>query len=153
LPATGRPAWKPSSKDREVVRMMTAVGVDQEQICCFFKITQKTLRKHCRDEIDGGVVEANLAVGRSMHQMALRAPYATRFQAARYWLACRGGWRDGDRVTIVTVPKASFEMSDDEITTLIAREEAYRAACEKAAANGTTVVPFPYTPPPPRRKR
>ena len=91
MPATGRPAWRPSSKDREAVRMMTAVGVDQEQICRFFKITQKTLRKHCRDEIDSGVAEATLAVGRSMYQMALRAPYATRFQAARYWLACRGG--------------------------------------------------------------
>jgi hypothetical protein len=41
---------------------------------------------------------------------------------------------------------ASYEMSDDQIDKLVKRQEAYRAACEKAAANGTSVVPFLYTP-------
>jgi S-adenosylmethionine synthetase len=48
---------------------------------------------------------------------------------------------------------ASYEMSDHQIDTLVKREEAYRVACEKAAANGTSVVPFFYTPAALRRRR
>jgi hypothetical protein len=145
--------WQPTAKDRETVKWMAAYGIPQEAICALLKVTKPTLEKRCRLELDTGAAEANAKVAESMYAMATRGPYAVRFQAARYWLACRGGWRDGDRVTFVSVPKASFEMDDAEITALIAREEAYQEACEKAAANGTTVVPFPHTPPPPRRKR
>ena len=48
---------------------------------------------------------------------------------------------------------ASYEMSNEQLDELVEREEAYRQACEKAAANGTTVVQFSHMPAPPRRKR
>ena len=147
MPVNGRPAWKPSVKDPETVRMMTAVGIDQDQICRFFRITQKTLRKHCRAELDEGAVEANMAVGRSMYQMALKAPYATRFMASRYWLATRAGWRDGDRVNVIQIPMASFEMSTEQLDELLKREEAHRR--EQEAAGDGAVVQFPK---PPRRR-
>ena len=146
-------AWQPTPKDRELVKAMIAYGIPQDAICAVLKVTRPTLEKRCRVELDTGLAAANAKVAGSMFRMATKGPYSVRFSAARYWLACRGGWSDGDKVTIVQVPKATFEMSDDEITALIAKEEAYRAACEKAAANGTTVVPFPYAPPPVRRKR
>jgi hypothetical protein len=147
MPTSGRPCWQPSLQDREVVRMMTAVGLAQEQICRTFQISKKTLRKHCRQEIDCGAAEANLAVGRSMYALATRGPYSVRLQAARYWLAARGGWRDGDRTTVVMVAKAAFEMDDEELREVIAREEAHQREVERAAAaGGSAVVPFPKPP-------
>jgi hypothetical protein len=96
-----RPVWQPTPKDRELVKAMTAYGISQDAICAVLKVSRPTLEKRCRVELDTGAAEANTKVAQSMYQMALRAPYATRYQAARYWLACRGGWCDGDRVTVV----------------------------------------------------
>ena len=48
---------------------------------------------------------------------------------------------------------AAYEMSDDQLREVIAREEAYRAECERAAANGGSVVVLPSTARAPHRRR
>ena len=112
--------------------MMVAVGIAQLNICQAFRISEKTLRKHCRAEIAGGAVDANLAVGRSMYAMATKGPYSVRFSAAKYWLAARAGWRDVDK-TVLT-PMAAYVMTNDQIEDVISRQEAFERERERAAA-------------------
>ena len=118
MPA-GRPPWEPSEKDREAVRLMTAVGVPQVAICRHLGVSDKTLYRHCRHELDCGAAEANTMVGQSMYQMAIRGPYAVRYQAAAFWLKCRAGWKETSTIEII---KPVSEMSAEEIAARLAIE-------------------------------
>jgi hypothetical protein len=77
----------------------------------------------------------------AMLHMATKAPYAVRFQAARFWLQCRAGWKE---TTAVEITKMSRNMSTEELEDLIARHKAdFRerdAAC--AMAGNNKIVPF-----------
>jgi len=76
-----------------------------------------------------------------MYRMAIRGPYAVRFQAAKFWLAARAGWRDTDRGEPLVAMMPLSDLSD----------EAWRQLCavNKFDPDGQSkVVPFPM----PRRR-
>lgn len=134
----GRPAWQPTAKDRETVRTLAGYGVTQDKIAAMLRITDRTLRKYCRDELDTGATEANAQVAQSMYRMAIRGPYSVRFQAAKFWLAARAGWRDTDRAEPLVAMMPLSELS----------EEAWRQLCavNKFNPDGQSkVVQFPTT--------
>src|SRR4051794_13171425 len=89
-----RPTWKPTAKERETVKLMTGYGIPQNAICAVLKTTKPILEKHCRHELDTGPADANAIVAASMFRMPTKGPYSVRFQAAKYWLACRANWRE-----------------------------------------------------------
>ena len=66
----GRPCWMPSDSDREKIQMMAALGSQEEKISKIFKVAEKTLRKHCREELATGEAVANSAVGRFLYDAA-----------------------------------------------------------------------------------
>jgi hypothetical protein len=77
---------------------MTAGGLNQGRIAQVLGVAPKTLRKHFRQALDNGADRANAAVIGAMFALATKGrPSHVRFQAARYWLACRAGWRNSDR--------------------------------------------------------
>jgi hypothetical protein len=87
-----RPNLQPTEEDRKMVRLMAACGVDQEQIAARIGIrSPKTLRKHYREELDRGALDANVRVSHSLLKMATsgNCPAATIF-----WLKARAGWKD-----------------------------------------------------------
>ena len=140
----GQPPWQPTPKERETVKLMTGYGIPQDAICKVLRVTRPTLEKHCRGELDTGAADANAAMAASMFRMGTRGPYSVRFHAAKFWLAARAGWREADKM--VLVPMAAYEMTDDELQTVISRQETYEKERERAAANGQTVVLFPSQP-------
>jgi hypothetical protein len=134
----GRPSWQPTVKDRETVRTLAGCGVAQDRIAQVLHIAEKTLRRHCRDELATGATEANAQVARSMYRMAIRGPYSVRFQAAKFWLAARAGWRDTDRAEPLVAMLPLSDLSD----------EAWRQLCavNKFDPDGQSkVVQFPTT--------
>ena len=48
----GRPSHRPTVETRNIVVMMSGVGLSEALICSALQITDKTLRKHYRKEID-----------------------------------------------------------------------------------------------------
>ena len=50
----GQPRWSPSEADREKIQMMAALGIQQQKIAQVFNVAEKSLRKHCREELDIG---------------------------------------------------------------------------------------------------
>jgi hypothetical protein len=110
----GRPPWQPTAKERETVKAMTGYGISQDAICAVLKVTRATLEKHCRHELDSGAAEAIGKVAASMLAMALRGPYTVRFQAAKFWLAARAGWRDTDRAEPLVAMMPLSNLSDEE---------------------------------------
>jgi hypothetical protein len=75
-----------------MVRLMAACGVDQEQIAARIGIrSPKTLRKHYREELDRGALDANMRVSQSLFKMATSGDCPT---ATIFWLKSRAGWKD-----------------------------------------------------------
>ena len=107
-----RQLWQPTDEQRATVKAMTAYGIRQEAICAVLGVSHPTLEKHCRNELDTGLAQANATVAASLFRMATKGPYSVRFHAARYWLACRAGWIESQRLEIV---RPVSEMSVEEI--------------------------------------
>jgi hypothetical protein len=87
-----RPKLEPTHKQREFVRTLTGYGFSQEMIARRIGIrSPKTLRKHFREELDKGSLDANATVAQTAFQMAIsgKHPLMTMF-----WMKCRGGWRE-----------------------------------------------------------
>ena len=88
----GRPAFEPTDEDRELVSKMTAVGIPQESQCLVVAggITDKTLRKHFRHELDTAKVTANTAVGGKLFSKAMEGDTA----ALIFWAKTQMGWKE-----------------------------------------------------------
>ena len=86
----------PKDLTRQHVKEMTAKGATQPMVAGVLGIEEKCLRRHYRDELDGGVVQADMAVAGNLFRIAPReGPGAV--TAAIFWLKTRAGWREVGR--------------------------------------------------------
>jgi hypothetical protein len=79
-----RPAFTPTSEQRNIVRSMAGMGIRHEDIALKIGIrSPKTMRKHFRQELKLSAVEANYKVEKTLFQMATsgKCPAATIFWA------------------------------------------------------------------------
>ena len=84
-----RRSFHPTKEQRELVKHLAAVGTSHELIAKKLGIrSPKTLRKHFRDEIDFGSLEANASIAASTFKKAM----AGNVEAQKFWLMCRAGW-------------------------------------------------------------
>jgi hypothetical protein len=65
-----RPTFKPTDEQRRTVKAFSAYRINEEGIARVLRITPKTLRKHFREELDLGPIEALARVGQTDYQMA-----------------------------------------------------------------------------------
>ena len=72
------------------------------------------MRKHFRDELDRGTVEANVKVAQSLFQMATQGKNVA---AAIFWMKARAGWREKHEVQVTSRPIQ--QLSDDELMRVI----------------------------------
>lgn len=87
----GRPPHEPTDASRRQVEAMAGYGIPQEQIALSLDITENTLRKYYRRELDLGVVKANAKVAETLFNQATREGNTT---AAIWWSKSRMGWRE-----------------------------------------------------------
>ena len=83
--------FAPTDEQRRTVKAMSAVGVPHEAIAGYLDIDAKTLRKHLRQELDHGSLEANVKVAQTLFNMAT---VDRNVAAAIFWMKARGGWRE-----------------------------------------------------------
>jgi hypothetical protein len=65
--------FEPTTDQRALVESASAFGITQAEIATQLKISEPTLRKHFRDELDGGAFKANMKVGGNMHGLTQSA--------------------------------------------------------------------------------
>jgi hypothetical protein len=100
-----RPKLNPSDEQRKRVESLSAVGIPQEEIAKQIGVrSPKTLRKHFREELDRGAMEANASVAGALYQKAMAGDTA----AMKFWLLCRGGWRSGPSFETRTIQPPPF---------------------------------------------
>lgn len=81
---------KVTDEDRRLVKQLAAVGVPQEVIARKIGVrSPKTLRKHFREELDFGAVEANANVVGAVYKSAMEGNVA----AQKLWLFHRS-WKE-----------------------------------------------------------
>ena len=125
----GRPPYQPNEKDRSTVRSM-APFINQDDIARTIGISDDTLRKYYREELDSAKVRADAAVGQSLLMQAVggveqnwreAVPSATIFYAKT-----RMGWKETvglDHSGAVGVADYT-KLTDDQLRTLAAIQEA-----------------------------
>ena len=86
----GQPPHAPTDETRQVVRMMAGCGIPQMQIAPVVGISDETLRKYYRRELDLGLIEANAKVAEALFRQAIGGDVG----AAIWWTKCRMGWRE-----------------------------------------------------------
>ena len=86
--------FEPTAEQRKTVRALAGFGVPQDQIADYIGIDPKTMRKHFREELDRGSLEATAKVAQSLFQMATEGKNVA---AAIFWMKARGGWREVTR--------------------------------------------------------
>lgn len=94
-------AYEPTEERRRLVSALSGFGVPQEDIATHIGIDAKTLRKHYREELDRGMVEANAKVAQSLFRMATQG---NNVAAAIFWMKARAGWREKQTVEHSVAP-------------------------------------------------
>ena len=94
-----------------MVKTLSAYGVPQEQIARQVGIrSSKTLRKHFREELDRGMLEANTKVAQTLLKMATSGEHPA---ATFFWLKNRAGWRE----------RPQFELTPRELPPFVVAKE------------------------------
>lgn len=86
----GQPGFEATDDLRHTVKTMAACGLTQKQMSEALQISEPTLRKHFRHEIDTGLISATT----EMADALFRRGKAGDTPAAIFWLKARGGWRE-----------------------------------------------------------
>ena len=88
-----RPPHQPDAGYRKQVEAMAGYGVPELDIARVVGIDPKTLRKHYRQELDGGHIKANAKVAENLFRKATGEGRESVI-AAIFWLKTRAGWRE-----------------------------------------------------------
>lgn len=95
-----RPIHDATPEKREVVKALSSYGVPHAEIGKRVGCNQDTLRKHYREELDFGALEANSAVAKFLYaqatgeKIAEGGSHADAVRAAIFWAKTRMGWSE-----------------------------------------------------------
>jgi hypothetical protein len=89
----------PTEAQRTIVALAAAIGTPHEDIGKLIGISETTLRRYFRHELDVGATRASLQVGGNLFKMATGDPsLMTTLLAAIWWSKARMGWKDPSRI-------------------------------------------------------
>lgn len=80
----------PTDESRKLVRSLSAVGIRYVDIAQKLEISDDTLVKHYKKELEDGRIDANASIGQTLFQQAKDGNTS----AAIFWLKTRAGWKE-----------------------------------------------------------
>jgi hypothetical protein len=118
--------FEPTDDQRRTVKALSGYGVPQDGIAIHIGVDPKTLRKHFRDELDRGSVEATAKVAQTLFHLAT---VEKNVASVIFWMKARAGWREKHEIELSARPvhqasdadlrrivESSGFLIDDEIT-------------------------------------
>jgi len=90
----GRPPFEPTDDLRRQVEFLAGIGLSHHKIAQLLRISPTTLRKHFRDPLKLGAVQAKVEVARSLFDMATKGRNTS---AAIFFAKTRCGFRTDGR--------------------------------------------------------
>ncbi len=107
-----RPKIHPTAEQRRLVKSLVAFGVPQEKIARRIGIrSAKSLRKHFRQELDRGALDANGNVAQTLYNMATSGQHPI---ATLFWLKSRAGWTERPAFEFQPVAAPPFVVAKEE---------------------------------------
>ena len=104
-----RPSFEPTEEQRRQVKLLTAFGNTQQQVASLLKVSDRTLRKHFRAELDNGAAEANNQIAQALFKKAKDGDTTAQI----FWLKSRAGWREKRDFTDAAPAVAPFIVSKE----------------------------------------
>jgi transcriptional regulator with XRE-family HTH domain len=89
-------AHVPTRAGRRLIKRMVSAGLSQVSIAQVLEISQDTLTKYYRKELDSGLAESIALAERSLYRRGLRGDTT----ALIFWLKARAQWRDRDAMNV-----------------------------------------------------
>ncbi len=86
----GRPNHLPCEVTRKTVESMAAVGITQADIAKVVGVSEVTLRKHYREELDNAAIKANAQVGTWLFGACKEGNVTAQI----FWAKTRMGWKE-----------------------------------------------------------
>lgn len=93
----GRPQWEPTDEQVKQIETMSAMGIPQDDMATIIGVSAKTLRKHCRKQLDSGAIKATLKVAQSLFKQATEENNTA---AMIFWMKARAGWSEKTKTEI-----------------------------------------------------
>ena len=84
----------PTEESKKLVRSLSAVGIKYVDIAGKLEISDDTLVKHYKKDLEDGRTDANASIGQTLFQQAKNGNTA----AAIFWLKTRAGWKETNAV-------------------------------------------------------
>jgi hypothetical protein len=84
----------PTEETRKLVRSLSAVGIKYVDIASKLEISDDTLVKHYKKDLEDGRTDANASIGQTLFQQAKNGNTA----AAIFWLKTRAGWKETNAI-------------------------------------------------------
>ena len=100
MPANKK-AHKPTDATRRQVETMMAYGATQADVCAVLGITDKTLQKHYRQEIDTATIRANAKVAGKLYEKCMEGDVTSII----FWLKTRAKWKTTENVDLTSNEK------------------------------------------------
>ncbi len=92
----GRPQYKPTEKDRGMVKAMVGVGVPSEDVAKVLGIARSTLWVHFKEELDTAQTYANAKVAECLFRKAVGGNVTAQI----FWCKTRMGWSEKDQLDV-----------------------------------------------------
>ena len=87
---TGRPQYIKKDNYVKTVEALSVAGVTQKLIAQILKISEPTLRKHFREELDTSKARANAVISQALFKNAKDGNVAAQI----FWLKTQAGWKE-----------------------------------------------------------
>jgi hypothetical protein len=107
--------FEPTDEQRRTVKALSGYGVPQDGIAIHIGVDPKTLRKHFRDELDRGSVEATAKVAQTLFHLAT---VEKNVASVIFWMKARAGWREKQQIELSG--RTVQQLSDAELEQIIA---------------------------------
>lgn len=101
----GNTPYEPTEEARKQVQTMAGLGVSNQDIATILDISNDTLTRHYKRELDTAAIAVNARVAQAAYHKAMSGDP----QMLKYWLNCRARWSEkeddkggGQTISIVT---------------------------------------------------
>jgi hypothetical protein len=98
MPPAGQPgiAHEPTRRSRRLIKRMVSAGLTVKSIAQVVELSEDTLTKYYRQELDTGLDESIALAERSLYRRGLKGDTT----ALIFWLKARAQWRDRDAMNV-----------------------------------------------------
>jgi hypothetical protein len=101
-----------TEKDRKTVELMTAAGIEQEAMCKCLGISQDTLARHYRTELDTAAERANAQVAATLFRRATNPTDPSGVTAAIWWTKTRMRWKEKTETALTGADGGAIKVED-----------------------------------------